>query len=276
MPNKYAVIIFIFSLAFAATTVFLLCLLQPKRNEPSSSRDKGGSKNGLDAYEALAGLPIKKRTIPQYIRWKNVDQPESHLITNHQIVEPFLDEWAEMGYSVRSIRRSDEIKKKKRENWQDFIEMRKLDVSQHNQKIVPMARVLYWQDQLEACKVYKSIFCQKAKSYWMMMNGLQVANIVKHGRRELENDDQTGRIEKDNLCDIFNVKNPNCTRQAIIVQNRKDSNRSEDLRMMNESKAGTGLESIDGTINLSKAQLQAQEAGLAPGFLIDTKYPNTF
>ena len=175
MPNKYAVIIFICSLAFAATTVFLLCLLQPKSHQiaPSDSV-KGSQKYGLDAYEALAGLPIKKKREIQSTHISQIGHEYEKRI------EPFYHEWAEMGLSVRSIRPVGIMgtENSEEERWDKFINDRKGNLPK---QVLPMARVSYWQDQSDICTAYKSILCHKALSYWMTMNGLNVANIVKHG-----------------------------------------------------------------------------------------------
>lgn len=256
MPNKYAVIIFICSLAFAATTVFLLCLLQPKSHRISQSdSSKGSTKYGLDAYEALAGLPIKKRHQPEGTRYKIEKRNE-----------PLYDEWAEMGLSVRSIRPISNYK----ENWQEIFETKNENLPKN---ILPMSRVLYWQDQLNACEAYKSILCQKAISYWMNMNGLNIANIVKHGRRQVIGGGIDG-VKEEIACETPNIKDPNCTRQTILLRNKEGIDQfNDEIQLLNESKAGTELESEDGKINLVEAQDQAQKAGLAPGFIIDTKYP---
>lgn len=263
MPNKYAVIIFICSLAFAATTVFLLCLLQPKSHQITQSDPaKGSQKYGLDAYEALAGLPIKKKRELQSIHNPQIGHEFEKRI------EPFYHEWAEMGLSPRSIRPADniEIESSEEERWNKFIDDRKTNLP--NQAL-PMARVLYWQDQLDTCTAYKSILCHKALSYWMTVNGLNVANIFKHGRRRL--DDQKDGLDDESSCRTPNVKDPNCTRDAILSRNKDEIDQFNEIQILNASKAGKELENADGRINLAKAQIEAQKADLASGFIIDTK-----
>jgi hypothetical protein len=58
MQQRYAALLLLAAILFAGATVFSLCLLQPKRQHSSPSTKK----YGLDAYNALAGLPIRKRS----------------------------------------------------------------------------------------------------------------------------------------------------------------------------------------------------------------------
>lgn len=264
MPNKYAVIIFICSLAFAATTVFLLCLLQPKTHQKTQSdAGKGSLKYGLDAYEALAGLPIKKRETTR----TRIQQPGYEF---EKRIEPFYEEWAEMGLSVRSIRPIENLDGENGSIWNKYINSRKTELPK---QIIPMARVMYWQDQLDACEAYKSILCHKAISYWMTMNGLNVANIVNHGRRQTNI--EGGDIAGESVCKTANVKDPNCTREAPSSQNEGGIDQFSEFQILNASKAGSEIENADARINVAEAEDRAQKANLKPGFIIDTKYPST-
>lgn len=77
MQQRYALIILLASVLFAGGTIFSLCLMQPKREHQAPSK----AKYGFDAYDALAGLPIRRRSggsvIPPMAMMQTVSEPSA-------------------------------------------------------------------------------------------------------------------------------------------------------------------------------------------------------